>query len=241
MHARIHSLRRPTRLALPALAAVAFTAAPAVAQHSDIEFGYTDGHIEIEFGPEGQVFEGEFPDSGLFAGNTDDPGFASEPEEGLGVNPGDVIDYRVLGPLRFHDGTNFSPITDGTSITIGDNPSGTIDIDASTVGPVTGPGAIAEADSNGEVHAHIDFTLNDHTTAAPGAYGLLMDLTTDAQGIGNSDPFYIVFNFGLDEPVFESAVAAFAAAVPEPTTLLLAGGGILLVLGGRRRRGREAV
>jgi len=240
MHRLIHSLYRPARLALPALAAVAFTAAPAFAQHSDVEFGYTDGKIEIEFGPEGQVFEGEFPSSGLFAGNTDDPGFASEPEEGLGVNPGDVIDYRVLGPLRFHDGAAFAPITDGTSITIADNPSGTINIDASTVGPVTGPGAIAEADGAGEVHAHIDFTLND-TAAAPGAYGILMDLTTDASGIGNSDPFYIVFNFGLEEAAFEGAVESFASIVPEPTTLLLAGGGMLLVLGGRRRRVRDHV
>tara|TARA_Y100000588_G_scaffold333804_1_gene372889 strand:+ start:202 stop:573 length:372 start_codon:yes stop_codon:yes gene_type:complete len=69
--------------------------APVLAQlhgHSDIEFGYMDGKIEVEFGDEGQIFEGEFPTStdigeGLVEQFTDDPGFNTNDAEGLSVNP----------------------------------------------------------------------------------------------------------------------------------------------------------
>ncbi len=48
-----------------------------------------------------------------------------------------------------------------------------------------------------------------------------MQLTTDEPEVAPSDSFYIVFNFGLEEAIFEGAVEAFAARVPEPTSLVL--------------------
>ena len=219
----------------------------AIAQHSDIEFGYSGGVIEIEDhgGIPGTIdaswiFEGDFPTSGLSQNFTSDPGFASEVAEGLGVNPGDQIWIGALlspslgGALQYHDGVSFTSTS--ATITIEDNAGVTSDLVANESGfSGDNPLFLQEADSIGDIHSHVDFTLS--AGAAQGAYGLLFDLQTTASGIGNSDPFWIVFNHGLDETVFEGTVlSAFGAAqVPEPGSALIlaAGAGMLLA---RRRR-----
>jgi len=235
-------------IAAAAVAVVLGTVASAHAQHSDVEFLFENGRIEVEFGDEGQVFEGEFPTSGLEEQFTDDPGFAQE--DGTDPFPTDtLIDYNILGPLVYHNGSGFLPVPAGAQIQIDDNPSGSLTVTDATVGPVTGPGVVGTANGG---HAHIDFTLQpgefDTGNNPPaGAYGLLMELTAvqdnanldPVPGVGNSDPFFIVFNFGLDEPVFETAVGDFASIVPEPTTLAVVGVGSMLMLA-RRRTARRA-
>lgn len=195
----------------------------AAAQHADIEFEYDNDKIVVEFGSEGRIYEADFATSGSFEQETDDPGIASEVVEGLGVNADDTIDYQILGPLEYHNGTEFDAVPAGASIIIGDNPSGGLTVDASTSGPVSGSGIIAVADSLGDVHTHVEFTLDPLSldSAEYGAYALLMQLTTDEPGVAPSDSFYIVFNFGLEEAVFEGAAEAFAAKVPEPTSVVL--------------------
>ena len=76
------------------------------APHSDIEFTYVDGIIEIEPGAEGLVFEGEFG-TGAFSRQASEPGFDSEAAEGLGIGPGDVIGFNVLRELLYWDGNDF--------------------------------------------------------------------------------------------------------------------------------------
>lgn len=242
----IRNFTAPMKYGVAAIA-IAITGST-FAQHSDIEFGIAGGKIDIEFGAEGQVFESEFGTVGLTEQFTDDPGFGSEVAEGLGGwTPGTIIDYNILGPLEYHDGTSFAAVPSGVSILIGDNPTGGLTVDASTVGPVSGTGIIGDADGLGDVHTHIDFTLQpgqadvgDNPPA--GAYALLMELTTDEAGIANSDPFYIVFNWGLPDGgvAFEGAVEAFASQVPEPTSLAIVGIGSMLVLSRRRRTGDKA-
>ena len=36
-----------------------------------------------------------------------------------------------------------------------------------------------------------------------GVYGFIVSLSTDEVGVADSDPFAMVFNFGLEEEVFE--------------------------------------
>lgn len=207
--------------------------------HNDVEFEYRAGKIAIEFGGEGRVFEGEFPVDGEMEQASENPGFGSELAEGLGVSPLDIIDYNVLGPLVYHNGTNFAPVPGGASILIEDNPvnAGSLAVTSSTTGPISGPGAIAQADLNGEVHTHLEFFLEPASLGVPeyGAYGFLMQLTTDRPGVAPSAPFYLVFNFGLEEQVFEGAVESFAAQIPEPSTLVIGALGMLGVAIRKRR------
>lgn len=211
--------------------------------HSDIEFEYHDGHIDIAFGPEGRVFEGDFQTTGLFEQFTDDPGFDTEELPG-GVLPGDIISYTILGPLLYHTGNAFAPVPTGAAIQIEDALGNVLTVDGSTT---SGSGIVAQAfdagNGRGDVHAHIDFSLIPLSLEIPeyGAYGIEMAITTDQPGIEDSDSFFIVFNFGLEEdesapgPHFHDAVEDFAAVIPEPTSglALLAGAGLLAA---RRRR-----
>ena len=203
------------------------------AQHSDVEFSYSNGRIEIEFGAEGSVFEGEFPISGPLDGFTNEPGFASETTEGLGILPNDLISYNVLGPLRYHDGADFAPTA--ATISGDDQPNfGTVVISSATTAADGLGGVIGQANGSGDFHS--DPGWFGSLPLATGAYGVLLDLETDAPGIANSDPFYLVFNYGLDEQAFEGAVGQFASIIPEPASLAIAAAGGGLLLTGRRRQ-----
>src|SRR5690606_22216740 len=80
--------------------------------------------------------------------------------------------------------------------------------------PVNRLGAAGE---DGDFHAHVAFHLEPNPfpsslpAATHGAYGVELSLSTSAAGIGDSDPFFMVFNFGLSEGHFAAATAAFAA------------------------------
>lgn len=232
-----------------ALVAACLFVSKAQAQHSDIEFGYDAGMIEIEPGHEGLVFEGDFPTSGLFERFTTSPGFGSEIVEGLGIGAGDIISYNILDNLYFWSLATEDFDTPGSASIDIDNAVGPNTLVTATSGAIIPGGAIGQADGVGEFHSHVGFTIS---AGAPlGAYGLLMELVTDASGIAESNPFFIVFNYGLDEdgsnpsvPDFEDAVLAFSnelEAVPEPSSIALATiGCAFLGCGLFRRRSRRS-
>lgn len=231
------------RIWMAALAAVAWVAlvpsGTALAQHADVEFGYDGGQIEIEPGDEGLIFEGEFPTSGLFERFTINPGFASETDEGLGIGPGDIVSYNVLDNLFFWSAVTSDFADPGaTTITIG-NAIGPDTIVGGATGVIAPGGVIGQAGGDGDFHAHLDFTLS--AGAASGAYGLLLELDTDATSIANSDPFFIVFNFGLSESVFEDQAIPAFAAIPEPSSVVLGAiGSVLVGVSAWRRRRRRS-
>lgn len=224
---------------------LAFVAVPAMAQHSDVEFDYQNGEITIHGAASSNLdaswlFEGDFPVSGPSQNFSSDPGFASEVAEGLGINPGDDIFINFLlspslgGALHFHDGTSFQSTL--ASILVEDNSPATTDLTI-TAGGFSGgnPAFLQTADSIGDIHSHVDFTLS--SGAAPGAYGILMELQTSSAGISNSDSFWFVFNHGLDEDLFDDIVLPEfgATSVPEPGSAVVLGLAAVF-LGVRRRR-----
>ena len=123
-------------------------AAVAVAQHSDIMIGEFAGKIVYEQSSIGRVFDGNFSTEGVFEQRTGNPGFSTNAVEDFLFPPSTVVDYNVLGPLAYHNGSEFAPVPADASITIEDIPDGVLTVDASTAGPVTGPGFIAQANSS---------------------------------------------------------------------------------------------
>lgn len=228
-----------TSLWLVAALVCALYAGNVAAQHIDIEFSYENSSIVFHGGELGtldgaRLFEADFPDSGPFAGFTDEPGFISEAPT-HGIIAGNIIDYVVL-QSRFGYFLNYwNPATGlventAASLNIADAPAGDWLVTASTGGG-SGPGFIGQADANGDFHHHIDFEL---TGAAPGAYATLFRLNTTEAGIADSENFYIVWAYGITEAEHGAAVEYFANAIPEPGCLSFAG--ILSLLALRRKR-----
>lgn len=233
------------KLRLLIFCGIALGFSPALqAQHSDIDFGYSGGAIDIAFGAEGRLFESNFPTTNPGENFTDDPGFEAD----IGVN--DVIGYNVLENLFYWDGT--TELSDSTTAeirvihgagTLGpDNIISTIGRTNSNMNLTTGNeiNVIGIADGAGEFHTHLDFFLSN---ASPeGAYGLVFEMGTSAAGIANSETFGIMFNHGLGDAEFEAGVDFFSNkhgfnAVPEPSSLaLLACTGAATCLFRRRRR-----
>lgn len=214
------------------------------AQHSDVEFEYSGSKIEIEFGAEGQVFEGEFPTAGADLQFTSEPGFRSEILELAGINSLDEIVYNVHDSLLFWDGNSITTPAVGTQIRIANRGIGVPDtIVAGASGPQPGSfsspfnNRIGAADGSGDFHSDLDWFLEpDPGSPATGAYAVKLSLSTDEPGITDSDPFFIIFNFGLSETLFEEGVEAFAATIPEPTSLVLIGAGVFAAGLTRQRR-----
>ena len=198
-------------------------------EHSDVEFLFTGGAIEIEWPLEDGspifVFESDF-NEGLTPGLIDDPGFNND--EFLGTSdlpmPGSILSFNVLGPLVYWNGSSFAD-PGSASIEITDVLTGVSTIDGSTISDLASftPGSlensIGQANAIGEIHQHIDFQLFNGAT---GAYGLTMSLTTDEAGIADSRTFGIFFNNFLSEEDFEAGVEAYnATIVPVPAGVWL--------------------
>jgi hypothetical protein len=221
------------------LAVALALAGVARAQHAgDVTFQYDGGGISILAGVEGLKFEGDFPTSGIFARFASDPGFISELDQGLGINGGDIVSYNVLNNLYFWSAATQDFADPGAATITIDNAVGGDTVVGGSTGEIAPGGIIGQADGSGNFHAHVDYTLS--LGAAFGAYGMLWELDTDEPGIADSDPFFLVFNYGLSEEDFETAVDAFA--VPEPSTWLLAAmaGCAIAVAGRLRSRRRQA-
>jgi|GEM_PF-3060447 len=191
--------------------------------HSDVEFAYVDGAIEVEAGDEGFVFEGEFGED-AFANFASEPGIASEIEEGAGINAGNIIGFNVLDSLFYWDGSQVASAGDATVTIAGAGGSADVVVSGASgmqLADFAAPAnLLGQAADDGDFHVDPGFTISD--SAPAGGYGLILSLSSDdAAGVGDSNPFGIFLNFGLEEEMFEAGVEAFGESVPEPSSFLL--------------------
>lgn len=210
--------------------ALAFMASGVSAQHvhdGDIDSVLESGTIEIENGillTSGKVvFESEFgTELGADPWETDAPGFVLD--DGSFAS-GEFLAYEATGTLQFWDGIAWGSTTE--TLTIVDNAAATANTLITSLGVTNALGYIDAADPEGGVHTHIpSFSVDEF--AASGAYLIEMALRgfSDAaltNGIYNpSDSFFIAFNYGMDEELFEAGIDALGvAAVPVPAAGLL--------------------
>ena len=192
--------------------------------HVDVQFRYVDGHMQLNQ----SVFAHVFPKSGISQQFTANPGFASERDIGLGIGPNDEIVYHVLDDLVYWNGTVFAALDPATQIRIQHNPTS---VPETVVGLDTGPQSgsvdpprnrIGSATASGDFHSHIQFLLEPYQSGVQppppefGAYGIKFSLGTSRSGIEPSAPAFLVFNFGLQETVFQAGVRAFLELLQEP-------------------------
>ena len=200
---------------------------------------------------------------------TDNPGFitpATEGEEGR-FNPGDAISLAFRdstssggqGYVTFFNPTTGALEASSSSITITNENGGvggTTVIDGGSINgeeslliSVASDGFLlsnaVDPDENvtlgeGEIHNHLSFDLEGNDQ---GAFGIFVqfEADTDGDGVANfdSDEFFLVFNSGLDDDGFATALAAFEAtgvAVPEPSSCIAMGAIVAGILTRRRRR-----
>ncbi|HMP79218.1 MAG TPA: hypothetical protein PKD54_07180 [Pirellulaceae bacterium] len=210
-------------LMVAGLAMLLLPATDARAQHAgDVEFAYESGEIVIENGERGRLdariyFAGTFGVGGPLDRYTDDPGFESHDP----IGAGDRIDFEVLLSRFGTFLTVFDPLSNSV---LGAHPyplnvykgASSVNVTAAS----GGIGLVGFARGSGMFHEHINFQLSG--SAPAGAYGLLMRLKTDAAGIADSEPFWLIFNYDLSPGVFEQGVRAITG-IPEPSGLALLG------------------
>ena len=188
--------------------------------HSDVFFTYGESQIEIAPQDGRLAIPQVMPQGGFFAQANSNPGFYSERDVGGGIGPDDIVAYNILSDLVYWNNGEFSPPLADTVIRIINNPSS---LDDTVIGEATGEqpasfdplsNSIGQSSSSGDFHSHVDFRLEPLTdvpeeTPLPGAYGFKLSLSSDNMAVAESDPFFIVFQFGIDEEQFGDALDAF--------------------------------
>lgn len=233
--------------------------------HVDVEFGYDDPanpmFLDLEANlvtSEGlMIFEGGF-ETDAFDPNdilTREPGFTTNPGEGLIVNPGDRVWLEVLDASAFSSVSNSlgfvnywdaatNTVTAAGSLGIDDFSTETenLILDGASILSGINRQVIGTDSGDGDVHNDLLFDLLEDGNAGLGGYGLLLQLHV-GDAVANpatdisSAPFWVVLNNGIDEDDFDSrGLAAFGvAAIPEPASASILGLGLALVFVRRRR------
>lgn len=174
----------------------------ALAQHGgDIVLAVESGRIVTMLEDEGgsaqpeRVFASEF---GEFEPRfTDEPGFDCD----LGTFPfPSEIGFRIRGPLLTWNGVE----------AVGKEPA-SVAVSFASLGPAVSPacnviidGFALSVGSNGTWHRHLEFVLDDGAPA--GVYILELELYSTHGSIGQSRPFWIVFNQESDEAEHDAAI-----------------------------------
>jgi hypothetical protein len=221
-----------TRSFLPVIVTLTSVAAPVLADldepHYDIAVwsdggtlrtGGWDHDTESLAAPELRVFEAHFGEDPAFPFSIDEPGIGGVAAD-LGLTVGSTLTLRLAAGLGVWNGSGFSAA--GTSMTV-------------DYGPLSVGSALG---------GDLDFLITDDydlhpiysidPSAATGAY--ILEFSAMMDGLASSESFWIVFNLGLDDLVFEEAVEwTEANYAPAPGALVALG--VAGMASRRRRRG----
>jgi len=196
--------------------------------HSDVFFSY--GETKIEILNDSLVLPQLMLDSGFFRQANGNPGFFNERDNGGGTGPSDIVGYNVLDDLLFWSEGDFATPRETTEIRIINNPRTVAD---TIIGTDTGEqramfdplrNTIGQSNSAGDFHSHVDFRLDPissdpEESPLPGAYGLKLSLSSANSDIEESDPFFIVYRFGIEPDDFAMALEDFSALLSPATAM----------------------
>jgi hypothetical protein len=206
--------RRRTGLSTlaPLIAAMGFFLAPSTrAAHSDIILSRTNGVLQVDNTIHtGNVRENDAAGNGTVWA-TDNPGFA-----GSGFRFNDEFLFDITGPLKRWDGTNWSTANIGPEFMefVEPGPFGDA-LNSVTITRATTFATgylIAQTGTRGTLHTHFVFILRATNGVAPAVGAYSFPLTIRSPHYTSAPPVHLVFNNGLDESNFSSAVEQFTAA-----------------------------
>lgn len=166
-----------------------------------------------------RVFEAHFGEDPDFPFSIDEPGIGGVAAD-LGLPVGSTLTLRMAAGLGVWNGMGFS----AASTTM------TVDYGPLSIG--SGSGGDLGFLISDDYDLHPIFSIDP--TAGAGAY--LLEFTALMDGFGDSESFWIVFNLGLDDAVFEEAVE-WTEANYAPTPGALVAFGVAGLASRRRRRG----
>lgn len=218
------------RLVLPMLLGPAITVTSALAAPEEVHYDigvWNDGGVLRTGGWDHEseslavsnlrVFEAHFGEDPDFPFSIDEPGIGGVAAD-LGLTVGSTLTLRMSAGLGVWNGAGFDAAS--TSMTADYGP---LSIGSGLGGDL---GFLIADDYD----LHPIFSIDP--TAGNGAY--LLEFTALMDGFGDSESFWIVFNLGLDDAVFEEAVEwTEANYAPTPGALVAFG---VAGLGSRRRR-----
>lgn len=203
----------------------------------------TLSQVKLDFESRKFLFTGDFSDVGQGPNGTDDPGFQAEVST---FNSGVILNFRAVGSLRFWDGGHWvNTLVDQERVQIEDALSNMTTIDSSGVS--NAEGAIDQIASDGSVHQHVDFSIDNTLgsgTVAPGAYMIELEFYS-TNGVGGpivhtvSESVLIVHNYQLSSSEFDAVILQLTepegVSVPIPGVVLLLFAVLLAIIGGKAR------
>ncbi len=140
---------------------------------------------------------------GLFPSYTDSPGFDSHGGGGLPLNI--LIGFNTLDHLRKWNGVDFSTVP---AETLRINKGSTFVVTPTAAEPAFKPGFyFAQTNlsgARGDIHEHMGFFLQSPQSA--GVYLWQAELYTNNASVGNSKPFFIVFNQNAQQAEADAAL-----------------------------------
>ena len=183
------------------------------------------------------LFSSDFADLGQGPQGTDDPGFQTVANT---FTPNGILNFRAIESLLFWNGDAWvSSVVDQERILVIDALNETTVID--TAGVTTAEGAIDQIDSSGTIHQHIEFFIDNNTSAnlpAAGAYMINIEFfATETLG-GDvmhtaSKPVRITFAYQISTEEYQQALSTLTSPImtPEEVSVPIPNGALLVLAG----------